>query len=224
MSLPSLDSTHKATRSHMCTICDYTASRKGHLKRHMESVHEGKKPHKCSLCDYTSSQKGHVKLHIESAHGGKTPHKWSICSYIQLFKKRVFQTTHWSSSSEEKNQASAQFVISFLRKGNLKQHIQTVGDRSQKTLETLICISELAKYYQLENKCSIFKFFNSSIISQEYMIDNTGSPPLTRFFGSEKICVKEKSCYRRSILVLKPGNGTFSNHNTMFRISLGIWT
>ena len=38
----------------------------------------------------------------------------------------------------------------------------------------------------------------------------TGTPPLTRFFGPLKNCVKGKPCYRRSILVLKMGNGTFS--------------
>ena len=37
----------------------------------------------------------------------------------------------------------------------------------------------------------------------------TGSPPLTRFFGPEKNRVKGKPCYRRSIFVLKQGNGTF---------------
>ena len=72
-----------------------------------------------------------------------------------------------------------------------------------KIVETLICTSELAKCYQLENKCSL----NSSIISQEYLIDNTGTPPLTRFFGPEKNRVKGKLCYRRSMSVLKPGNG-----------------
>ena len=31
MSLPSLDSTHKRTKSHTCSICDYTTSHKGAL-------------------------------------------------------------------------------------------------------------------------------------------------------------------------------------------------
>jgi hypothetical protein len=37
----------------------------------------------------------------------------------------------------------------------------------------------------------------------------TGTPPLKRFFGSGKNRVKGKLRYRRSILVLKWGNGTF---------------
>ena len=97
-SLQSLDSTHKGTKSHKCPICDYTASRKGHLKRHMESVHEGKKPHKCSICDYTASQKGTLGQHIQSVHEEIKPHKCSICEF------------------------------SFSMKGNLRQHIQSVHE------------------------------------------------------------------------------------------------
>ena len=65
MSLPSLDSTQKGTKSHTCSICNYTTSHKVHLKQHIESVHEGKKPHKCLVCDYSCSQKFTLKQHIE---------------------------------------------------------------------------------------------------------------------------------------------------------------
>ena len=40
-SLSSLDSTHKGTKSHTCSICDYSFSRKGNLRQHIQSVHEG---------------------------------------------------------------------------------------------------------------------------------------------------------------------------------------
>ena len=80
-SLSSLDSTHKGTKSHTCSICDYSFSRKDHLMKHIESVHEGKKPHKCSICDYSASSNGNLKKHIEAVHEGKKPHKCSICDY-----------------------------------------------------------------------------------------------------------------------------------------------
>jgi hypothetical protein len=44
----------------------------------------------------------------------------------------------------------------------------------------------------------------------------TGTPPLTRFFGSGKNLVKGKLCYRRSILVLKHQNGEYESSKTTF--------
>ena len=38
------------------------------LKTHIEAVYKGKTPHKCSICDYTCSVKGNLKKHIKSVH------------------------------------------------------------------------------------------------------------------------------------------------------------
>ena len=48
------------------------------------------------------------------------------------------------------------------------------------------------------------------------MVHTSGTPPLTLFFGPGKNIVKEKPCYRRSILVLKPGNGTILLRKSTF--------
>ena len=45
---------------------------------------------------------------------------------------------------------------------------------------------------------------------QQYSVGSTSILPLTQFFGTQKNCVKGKPCYRRSILVQKAENGTFS--------------
>ena len=45
---------------------------------------------------------------------------------------------------------------------------------------------------------------------------DTGTPPLTRFFGPGKNRVKGKPRYRRSILVLKPQNGEFKSSKSTF--------
>ena len=49
-----------------------------------------------------------------------------------------------------------------------------------------------------------------------YVILNTGSPPLTRFFEPGKNRVKGKPRYRRSILVLKPKNGEYVSSKSPF--------
>ena len=46
--------------------------------------------------------------------------------------------------------------------------------------------------------------------------NDTGTPPLTRFFGPGKNRVKGKPRYRRSILVLKPKNGEFEGSKSTF--------
>ena len=54
-----------------------------------------------------------------------------------------------------------------------------------------------------------------SIYYQE-KIQDTGTPPLTRFFGPGKNRVKGKPRYRRSILVLKPQNGEYETSKSTF--------
>ena len=45
---------------------------------------------------------------------------------------------------------------------------------------------------------------------------DTGTPPLTRFFGPGKNRVKGKPRYRRSILVLRPKNGEYGSPKSTF--------
>ena len=44
----------------------------------------------------------------------------------------------------------------------------------------------------------------------------TGTPPLTRFFGTQKNRVKGKPSYRRTFLVLKQENGPKSTFSKMY--------
>ena len=52
---------------------------KNSLKTHISSVHEIIKPHKCSLCDYSASEKGHLKYHISAKHDGEKPFECNFC-------------------------------------------------------------------------------------------------------------------------------------------------
>ena len=56
------------------------------------------------------------------------------------------------------------------------------------------------------------------IYRTNYFEENTGTPPLTRFFWPGKNRVKGKPRYRRSILVLKPQNGEFSSSKSTFSL------
>ena len=60
--------------------------------------------------------------------------------------------------------------------------------------------------------------FFCCFLQQNSSTRNTGTPPLTRFFGPWKNRVKGKPRYRRSILVLKPQNGEFEASKSTFSL------
>ena len=85
-----IESVHEKTKPFKCDICDYRASRKSHLKKHIELVHyEETKPFKCDICDYSCSYKTNLKKHIESVHEGKEAFKCDICEYICFQKSSL---------------------------------------------------------------------------------------------------------------------------------------
>jgi hypothetical protein len=73
---------------------------------------------------------------------------------VKLLQEKNIRNNTLKQFIKKRNHTSAQFVISFPRRGNLKQHIQTVGDGSHKNTRNSD-ISELVKFYQLKNKCSL---------------------------------------------------------------------
>ena len=52
-----------------CGQCNYKATQKGDLLRHVKSIHEGVK-YPCGQCDYKATQKKHLLRHIKSIHEG----------------------------------------------------------------------------------------------------------------------------------------------------------
>ena len=68
-----------------CDLCDFQATKKGHLIKHKNAIHEGER-YICDLCDYQAVDKRSLRKHqlslhdtlktgrgnTKSAHGGKT--------------------------------------------------------------------------------------------------------------------------------------------------------
>ena len=50
-------------------LCDYKATRKDNLMRHIKSTHEGFK-FSCEQCDYQATKRGNLMTHIKSVHEG----------------------------------------------------------------------------------------------------------------------------------------------------------
>ena len=66
-----IKSSKRGQKIYKCPICNYSCSKKGNLKQHVESVHENKKSHKCPICDYSCAQKANLKRHVSSVHENK---------------------------------------------------------------------------------------------------------------------------------------------------------
>ena len=60
-----ISSVHEDQELFRCEICGKS------LSGHIAAVHEGKKPFKCNICDYSCSRKGNMKQHVEFFHEGK---------------------------------------------------------------------------------------------------------------------------------------------------------
>uniref|UniRef100_A0A3Q3ERX9 C2H2-type domain-containing protein n=1 Tax=Labrus bergylta TaxID=56723 RepID=A0A3Q3ERX9_9LABR len=71
------DLNDKRTKTHCCSECGKTFSRKGSLSRHM-ILHSGEKPFSCSLCSKRFNQKHILTLHM-AHHRGEKPLSCSVC-------------------------------------------------------------------------------------------------------------------------------------------------
>ena len=57
-------------KEYLCSQCEYKATQKGTLGRHIKSVHEGQK-FQCPQCEYKTTWKGQLQIHIKSIHEGQ---------------------------------------------------------------------------------------------------------------------------------------------------------
>ena len=62
-----------------CDLCDYRATTKVNIKRHLQSIHEGVK-YSCKQCEFKATQKKNVKRHVKSVHEG-VQYNCDLCDY-----------------------------------------------------------------------------------------------------------------------------------------------
>ncbi len=67
------------SKTHACLQCDYVATQKSHLTRHLRS-HTGERPYKCDQCGYRAIQKAHLTVHSR-VHTGERPFACKHCDY-----------------------------------------------------------------------------------------------------------------------------------------------
>ena len=64
----SYDKFQDLCRDHFCEKCGYSASEKGHLKKHMANVHKIGEEFKCEQCQHISFGKHNLQRHIKKVH------------------------------------------------------------------------------------------------------------------------------------------------------------
>ena len=110
--------------------CEYTASNKYSLSRHITEVHEGKKPFKCDTCDYSCYRKSLLTRHIQSLHDNKNHFKGENYKYYKetfeptyhlnvnfvaiIFQKIVQRINIFNQFMKERNHSSVIFVTTAL--------------------------------------------------------------------------------------------------------------
>ena len=92
----------------------------------------------------------------------------------------------------------------------------------EKKSERFHWFSTLKNDFENQNFAIFEELLNNFVRSDNDVIqwkNDTGTPPLTRFFGPRKNRVKGNPRYRRSILVLKPKKGENESSKSIFFMS-----
>ncbi|XP_066263265.1 zinc finger protein 845-like [Branchiostoma lanceolatum] len=146
---------HTGERPYQCRQCDYSASVKCNLKKHIIAKHTSERPlqleystvlkrervrkkctseerrYKCDLCDYSAIYKSHLKRHVMAKHSNHRPHKCPSCVFSTVNEKSL--KNHMVVHSNEKPYSCAICDYSTKRKYNLKQHMVThAGEKPYK--------------------------------------------------------------------------------------------
>ena len=81
-----------------CDTCKYETNRGLLMNRHIKAVHLQIKDHVCEICGFATSQKGHLKVHKNTVHRvQKYTFKCDKCSFSSDIRKnlqRHFQYRH----------------------------------------------------------------------------------------------------------------------------------
>ena len=91
----------KPIKKYGCKLCNYKASLKVSLERHVRHIHTKEKPFSCDQCDYKAAVKHNVDKHIKVVH--EKPFSCQQCPYKTAQKstlERHFKQFHAAIVSE----------------------------------------------------------------------------------------------------------------------------
>ena len=92
------------SKNKKCRICDYPATQKGDLSRHIKNVHQKSENINCSECNQYV-QKVNLKRHIKVFHSGEqTLYNCKVCTFQSIHQyalNRHVRKVHQKSANQE---------------------------------------------------------------------------------------------------------------------------
>lgn len=121
--LESRTMTCRTEGKHQCPHCEYKATQKNSLKRHIIARHTNEKPHQCPHCDYKSAHPYNVKAHIMYRHTRDKPFQCPHCEYKAILNHNL-KTHIFNRHSGEKPHQCPHCDYKAAQLGNVKSHIK----------------------------------------------------------------------------------------------------
>ena len=122
-----------------CPQCEYKATEKGHLQRHIKSIHEGQK-FPCPQCEYKAAEKGRLRKHIKAVHEGKKfqnkLQKALETEYLSddVALEEYFETdVKFEVDSEKEPDRSTKCKQGFLSDNDIKEEMEEYFERDIKS-------------------------------------------------------------------------------------------
>lgn len=106
---------------HSCDQCDFTASTRRTVKRHINATHEGIMYH-CDQCDHKANRKDILNTHVQAKHSGGESFSCDQCEYVGATKR--YLKSHVESKHTGNNFLCDQCEYKSTRKKDLKKHIE----------------------------------------------------------------------------------------------------
>ena len=85
------------TREYMCNQCDFTATARHSLARHVELIHD-KVEYKCETCSYKTNMKFNLKMHTSRQHSVTGMFHCEQCNYSS--RQKIHLDIHKKSKHE----------------------------------------------------------------------------------------------------------------------------
>jgi uncharacterized Zn-finger protein len=119
-----MDSVHLGVKFD-CLECDYKATEKGSLIRHIDTVHRGIRKFKCTQCVRSFTRSDSLTTHIQSVHN-KILFVCTVEGCDKAYSQKRHLNHHIKSFHEGQEHRCDQCGKVLSTKANLKKHIQTV--------------------------------------------------------------------------------------------------